>query len=139
MPDDLTRTVLAECPETIAAAVAAGNDAAGVLGSPCTDPERLRTAIERALEDRSLPESLVETLSVAAGALGTPIRGEPVPAPPYLAVTSRGPVCRATLADGRRLLVRVELFAVERRPREYCFRDPSPESALTVALTDPDP
>lgn len=137
MPDDLTRTVLAECPETIAAAVAAGSDAAGVVGSPCTDPERLRTAIERALEDRSLPGPLVETLLVAARALKTSIRGEPVPAPPYLAITSRGPVCRMTLADERRLLVRVELFAVERRPREYRFRDPSPESALTVTLTAP--
>lgn len=138
MPDDLERTVLAECPETIAAAVAAGSDAAGAVDSPCRDPGRLRAAIERALERRSLPEPLVGALSVAAGALGTPIRGEPVPAPPYLAVTSRGPVCRATLADGRRLLVRVELFAVERRPREYRFRDPSPETALNVALTAPD-
>ena len=137
MPDDIERTVLAGCPETIATAVAAGGDAVGVVGSSCTDPERLRMAIKRALKERSVWKPLVETLSVAAGALGAPIRGEPVPAPPYLAVTSRGPVCRATLADGRRLLVRVELFAVERRPREYRFRNPSPESALTVALIAP--
>jgi hypothetical protein len=51
--------------------------------------------------------------AAAAAAAGGQLQAEPVAAPPYVAVTSVGPVLRATLPGGR-LVVTVRVFAVER-------------------------
>ncbi|WP_336344475.1 hypothetical protein [Halalkalicoccus ordinarius] len=52
-------------------------------------------------------------------------------APPYVTVTSRGPVLRATLSSGR-LVVRIVLFDVERDPVRYVRRGGRPEDVLRV-------
>jgi hypothetical protein len=72
-------------------------------------------------------------LSLEADALDTEIEPEPVPKAPYLVVTSRGPLCRETLTDGRRLVVELAVFAVERQPSRYRFRDPTVEECLQVS------
>lgn len=46
----------------------------------------------------------------------------------------RGPLCRGTLADGRRLVLTFVLFVVDRRPSRYRFLDPRPEECLDVGL-----
>lgn len=118
----------------LAAVVDAGVDVAAGLTEPVTDPEAVRGPLDRQLRERGLHRELLAVLDTAADAAGGTIQGQPVAAPPYLTVTSRGPVCRATLADGRRLVVTCALFAVERRPRRYTFRDPSPAECLEVSL-----
>jgi hypothetical protein len=61
-----------------------------------------------------------------------------VPEPPYLAVTSRGPVLRATLPEGR-LVVVVGVFTVERHgQRRYVRAGETPETVLRVEFHGPD-
>lgn len=84
----------------------------------------------------SLREPLLGLLYTAVDTTGYDLRGDPVPAPPYLVVTSRGPVCRGTLEDGRRLVVLLELFEVHRRPRGYSFLDPEPANCPAVRLRE---
>lgn len=136
MTDELERPVLARKRETIAAVVRAG---ATVATEETTgDPQAHRGALERAVESRALAPRLLDVLETAADCRGTSIDGEPVPAPPYLAITSRGPICRGTLATGGRLIVRIELFAVSSSPRRYQFRDPTPADALAIELRGDD-
>ncbi|WP_276258661.1 hypothetical protein [Haloglomus litoreum] len=90
--------------------------AAGWDGESTTDPDLvtgpLRATLERAGVLGEFPTVLRECVTAAGGRL----RAEPVPAPPYVVVTSVGPVLRATLEDGR-LVVTLRTFAVE-RPEE---------------------
>lgn len=98
------------------------------------DPSAIAAPLERELRERGLVEDLLATLDTGAAAIDESIRGAPVPAPPYLSVTSRGPVCRATLSGGDRLVVEPVLFAVDRRPARYRFADPAVEECLRVHL-----
>ena len=77
-------------------------------------------------------------LTTAADAVGETVEGSPVPAPPYLSVTSRGPVCRGTLSDGRRLVIELAVFEIERQPRRYVFSDPAPATCLSVEFQGAD-
>jgi len=129
--------VLAEHRATIEAVVDAGATVAEAIDRwPVTDGETIRLPLERLLRERGLLTPLLCTLDTGADAVGTEIQGQPVAAPPYLAVTSRGPICRATLAEGRRLVIEVSLFAVTTRPRRYQFREPDPETCLQVSLEE---
>jgi hypothetical protein len=96
--------------------------------------EMISAPLEEAIHERGLAEGLLESLVAGAATLDSDVQGRPVPAPPYLVVTSRGPLCRGTLADGRRLVVAFVLFEVDRRPRRYRFLDPRPEGCLEVGL-----
>lgn len=130
----LRRALLCEHRDTVAAVVDAGTAVAEHVGGwPVTDPERVRQPLRTQLRRRDLLEPLVGLLGTGADALGAEVQGTPAPAPPYLAVTSRGPLCRATLDSGRRLVVECSLFAVERRPRRYRYRDPTVEGCLQVS------
>jgi hypothetical protein len=51
-------------------------------------------------------------LAGAVSAVGEQLQARPVAGPPYVVVTSVGPVLRATLAE-RRMVVTLELFTVE--------------------------
>ena len=119
---------------SLAAVVDAGAAVAAGLPAPVTDPEAVRRSLDCHLRERDLPGELLAMLDTAADAVDGTIQGQPVAAPPYLTVTSRGPVCRATLGDGRRLVLTCAVFAVQRRPRRYTFRDPSPTACLEVSL-----
>ena len=121
--------------ETLAAAVDAGRTVARAWpDETVSDADAVAGPLERVLRERELPADLLAMLDTGAAAVDASTRGAPVPAPPYLAVTSRGPVCRATLSDGRRLVVEPVLFEVERRPPRYRFADPDPEECLRVRL-----
>jgi hypothetical protein len=90
--------------------------------------------LTRELEASDLLPSLLDILDTAAEALGESLAGNPVPAPPYVVVTSRGPVCRGTLSDGRRIVLCLELFSVSSRPRTYTLRNPDPSSCPTLEI-----
>ncbi len=123
--------------ETIADLCGAGRAvAASWQDVTVTDATQVTEPLARQFEETALPERLLDVLETAVEATSTQMQGRPVPAPPYLVVTSRGPVCRVTLDDGRRLVLLFELFAVERRPREYRFRNPSPSTCLRVRIRD---
>jgi hypothetical protein len=127
--------VLDEHRETVAAVVDAGAAVASTVERrPVTDGDRLRRPFEALLRERGLAAQLLGVLTTGAEALNTGIEAEPVPGPPYLVVTSRGPLCRGTLTDGRRLVVELPVFAVERQPPRYRFRDPAAEECLQVSL-----
>lgn len=133
------RTIRTELVEAHGATLAATVDAARAVvvgwdGDAVGDPDRITAFLEGELRDRGLATDLLALLHTGADVLDTEVQGDPVAAPPYLAVTGRGPVVRATLGDGRRLVVVVSLFAVERDPTRYRFRDPGIEAVLGVDL-----
>lgn len=68
---------------------------------------------EAALSESGTLAALPAVLESAVAATGRDLQAEPVAAPPYVAITSVGPVLRATLPDGR-LVVTLRTFAVER-------------------------
>jgi|SRR5699024_1055654 len=96
-----------------------------------------RTAVvepfERALETTGIAERLPAVLVGAVDALGESLEAEPVAAPPYVVVTSRGPVLRATLDPGR-LVIAVRAFEIERDPTRYVRGPTVIEEALDVAF-----
>lgn len=130
------RRLLDDHREPIAATVEAARAVADAWeDDSVTDAARITEPLARRLRERGLDRALLALLPAGADALGTAVAGEPVTALPYLAVTGRGPVVRATLADGCRLVVTVAPFAVAgRRPARYRFRDLDPAAALEVEL-----
>ena len=102
---DLVAAVL-DCAD----AVVAGRDDTTTEATRVAEP--LRATLERAGVLETLPAVLAECVAVAGGRL----RAEPVAAPPYVVVTSVGPVLRATL-DEERLVATLRAFRVERGPR----------------------
>lgn len=93
----------------------------------------LRATLERTGVLGQFPTVLHECVTAASGRL----QAEPVPAPPYVVVTSVGPVLRATLDDGR-LVVTFRVFAVERggggSPARYVRSGRSAEEVVAVAV-----
>ncbi len=72
------------------------------------------------LRTRGVLEQFPGVLSDAVQAAGYDLQATPVAAPPYVIVTSRGPILRATVHDGR-LVAGFHVFTVDRRtpPRYY--------------------
>lgn len=135
--DAVRRQVLAEHRDTVADVCSVGRAvSASWPTETVADPERVTTPLASQLTARGLDTALLDALATAVAATDATAAGTPVPAPPYFVVTSRGPLCRATLDNDRRLLIRLCLFAVERRPRAYRFRDPRPETCLETVIRD---
>lgn len=133
------RRVLETHRETVLEVCGVGNAvAASWPGQTVSEAGQVTDPLADRLDAASLPEQLLDTLDTAVDATEREMTGNPVPAPPYFVVTSRGPTCRATLDDGQRLVLLFELFGVKRRPRTYHFRDPSPTTCLTVRLRSTD-
>lgn len=129
--DAAHRSVTDAHADTVAATLSAADAVAARVGTPATDGTAVSTALERELGDRDLFDPLLALLGDAVTAAGREFASTPVPAPPYLAVTSRGPVLRATVEDGR-IVVAVEAFAVERDPTRYVRAGEDPATALSV-------
>lgn len=108
--------------------VAASWDDEGTTERRCVVEPFEQLLAERGVVDR-LPALLVD----AVAALGEELPAEPVAAPPYLTVTSVGPVLRATFADAR-LVMTIRVFAIERDPTRYVRGATTPSEALIVAL-----
>lgn len=108
------RRILAEYGDTVRAVVDAA-DAVATTWERETTGDRTAVAgpLERLLRERGLADRLVALLAEAVDATGRDVAADPVPAPPYLAITGRGPVLRGPVADGR-LVVTLAVFAVER-------------------------
>lgn len=99
-----------------------------------TEASAVRSSLEHALETTGLADAVLDMLRVGADTLDEPLQARLLPAPPYLAITSRGPICRATISGDRRLVLLVELFEIDRTGPSYRFVDPSPEECLTVRI-----
>lgn len=110
-------------------------------GRPATsDREAVVSELREELADRGLLHELTGLLATAVDAAGYELSARPVPAPPYLAVTSTGPVVRATVADGR-LVVRLDCFEVARGVEAaaengiaYARTNATPAAALSVSF-----
>ena len=102
-------------------------------GDATTDRERVVEPFEQALDERGVTDRLPTLLAGVVDTLGEDLSAQPVAAPPYLAVTSVGPVLRATLADAR-LVVTIRVFAIERDPTRYVRGAATPSEALAVAF-----
>jgi hypothetical protein len=103
--------------------------AAGWDGESTTDRERVSEPLKVTLRRAGVLQQLPVVLAEAVAAAGYRLPAEPVAAPPYVVVTSTGPVLRATLTDGR-LVVSFRLFEVERDERPRYVRAPREPAAV---------
>lgn len=127
--------LLSEHADTVTAVIETGRELSAAIEEwPVLDPDQIRLPLERAVQDSGLSAPLLGMLPTGAAALGGELQGTPVPAPPYLVVTSRGVMCRGTLDDGRRLVVELSIFSVETRPRRYQFCDPTASECLELSI-----
>ena len=104
--------------EAVLDAVAATADALASENELFTGGQALASALEDGLAETEVLDRLPAVLATAADAAGLTLAAEPVAAPPYVTVTSRGPVIRGSTSDGR-LVVVLDAFRVERSPRRY--------------------
>jgi hypothetical protein len=106
-------------------AVAAGWEALATTDREAVVPPMAATLGRAGVHDR-FPGVLAGAVEAAGGTL----RARPVAAPPYVVVTSVGPVLRATLDDAR-LVVTLATFGVDRGegpPRYSRLADPLAET-----------
>jgi hypothetical protein len=114
-------------------AVAATADALASGDEPFTDGQALASALEDGLAETEVFDKLPAVLATAVDAAGLTLAADPVAAPPYVTVTSRGPILRGSTPKGR-LVVRLAVFDVDRAPRRY-IRTPAPgRLALRIDL-----
>jgi hypothetical protein len=105
---DVAEAFLRREEAALLAAVASAADVASEAADPPAELERLLAA-------GGVTERFPRVLSALVAAVGRELQASPVADPPYVVVTGRGPVLRATLADGR-LVVCLAVFEVERGP-----------------------
>jgi hypothetical protein len=98
-----------------------------------TERRAVVVPFERTLGSSEVMDQLPTLLVGAVHALGEELSAEPVPAPPYVAITSLGPVLRATLDSGR-LVITIYAFDIERDPTRYVRGPADSADALTVEL-----
>ncbi|ADD07033.1 uncharacterized protein Nmag_3483 [Natrialba magadii ATCC 43099] len=78
-----------------------------------TSPDTLVDSLRSELESAGVLETLPTVLASAVDATGYELQAQPVAAPPYVVLTSCGPILRATIAPGR-LVIRFDVFEVVR-------------------------
>lgn len=133
-PDRIRRRILADHGGTVRAVLAAADAVAETWDDDSAiDRSAVSGPLERELDRRDLGGPLVALLEAAVGAAGGTLAADPVAAPPYLAVTGRGPLLRATL-EGGRLLVAIAAFEVRRDPVRYVRADGGPGELLEVTV-----
>ncbi|WP_290818698.1 hypothetical protein [Halovivax sp.] len=84
-------------------------------GRRATAREEVSDPLRAALREAGVLDRLPHVLADVVGAIGHEIPASPVAAPPYVVVTSRGPMLRATIEPGR-LVVRLDAFDVRPEP-----------------------
>lgn len=111
-PDAAAAYVRAEHADVVAA-VETCADAVGDSwpGERVADASAVTDPLADCLETAGVLDSLPGVLAGAVAAAGGDLAAEPVAAPPYVVVTSRGPLLRATVGDDR-LVVRFPVFRV---------------------------
>ncbi|MWV41211.1 hypothetical protein [Natrialba sp. INN-245] len=73
--------------------------------SRTTDGRAVAGSLRTELERTGSLERLSAVLEDVVTAAGYELRADPVPAPPYVVVTSRGPILRATIDPGRLVIL----------------------------------
>lgn len=89
--------------------------AAGWAGSSTTDRDAVVEGFEAALREAGAIRAAPTVIRDLAAVVDLELPADPVAGPPYVVVTGRGLVCRATGKD-RRLVLEVPTFAVEAGP-----------------------
>lgn len=90
-------------------------------GEATTDRSAVVDRFERVLSETGTLSVAPKVLASAVDAAGGSLQADPVPSPPYVAVTAEGLVLRASTDVGR-VVVTVAPFAVEREPVRYVHR-----------------
>lgn len=97
-----------------------------------TDRAQVVKPLYALLTQRGVLDRYPAMLAGAVEAGGERMQAPPVAAPPYVIVTSTGPVLRATLPTGR-LVIRIEAFTVARHALpSYSRTKASSDDALSV-------
>jgi hypothetical protein len=79
----------------------------------------LRQALRTSLRNQEILCDLPDILKTGIDTLGYELATEPVAAPPYLTVTSLGPVLRGSVEDGR-MVITIGVFRLSSEdPRRY--------------------
>lgn len=81
--------------------------------SRTTDRNAVADGLRAALAETGVLEQLPRVLADVVAATGHELPAQPVAGPPYVVVTSRGPMLRATIDPGR-LVIRFDAFDVVR-------------------------
>jgi hypothetical protein len=98
------------------------------------DPDSVAEPLRDELESAGAWERLPDVLAGAVRATDHSLSATPVAAPPYVTVTSRGPMLRATLEAGRLVLL-LQAFDVKRgRPTRYVRGPSTPEAAVRASF-----
>jgi len=105
-------------------------------GEATTDPAAVADPLRAALDAAGAWSRLPDLLAGAVDATGRSLSATPVAAPPYVTATSRGPMLRATLPDGR-LVVSLDAFEIDRTSASdgsvrYVRGPTTPEEAVRV-------
>ncbi|MEY7847798.1 hypothetical protein AB7C87_01150 [Natrarchaeobius sp. A-rgal3] len=98
--------------------VAAIDDCADRVADPwdtsrTTDRSAIVDSLRSELEGKGVSDRLSAVLEDVVGAAGYELPADPIAAPPYVVVTSRGPMLRATIDPGR-LVIGFDVFEVVR-------------------------
>ena len=102
-------------------------------GESVSDPSAVREPFADTLADLGVPSRACTLIESVTDRFGLEPVASPVPAPPYVVVTTGGVVLRSTLADGR-LVMELAAFEVRTQPsRAYERRD---EVAVTAQIID---
>lgn len=136
MPERAVREYLhSEGRETILATLRCADRVAKRWGGDSTTSRNAVVGpLSRELRETGLLSRFPDLLSAAVAAAGFSLPARPVPAPPYVVVTSRGPVLRATLTEGR-LVISFCLFDVIRGGEtRYVRATNDHRSAISVEL-----
>lgn len=80
-------------------------------GTEVDDPRAVKRPLQAVLEHTNTLEELATVLEDVLAQLGHDPPAAIVPSPPYVVVTSTGPVLRTTLPDGR-LVISFDVFSV---------------------------
>lgn len=142
VPDPATAVrecVRAEHGEFLDAVAVAGRVTAAAWGDAhAPSREAVVDPFERVLRETGTLDAAPGVLVAAVDAAGGHLQADPVPSPPYVAVTAEGVVLRATTDVGR-VVVTVAPFAVARDPVRYVHRDADPGDLLAVDVHPPSP
>lgn len=82
-------------------------------GDPTRGSRAVVDPLTTRLEERGVLDRLPRVLADAVEVAGYDLPATPVAAPPYVVVTSRGPILRATIDPGR-LVIRFDAFEIVR-------------------------
>lgn len=102
-------------------------------GDATPDRDQVVPPMRACLDRAGIREALPEALAGGVAATGRELPADPVAASPYVTVTSRGPVLRATLRDFR-LVVTIHAFDVKRgcNGAQYVRGPRDPREAVEV-------